>query len=332
MAAKKTNTVQLGLFVMAGLGFLIMLLYVIGKNQNLFGNTFTLKVTFSNINGLLPGNNVRYAGIDAGSVKGLEVSNDSTIEVTLLIKTKMKPFIKRNARIRIGTDGLIGNRVVNIEPAHAPAPVVNEDDVLCGENEITTDDMLRTLGNTTNDVALIATELKHTLQRINGSKAIWRLLDDPSLPAGIQQSVKTVDMATTHLSQTMLDLSVVMRDIKNGRGTVGKLLRDSSVLQTAEEAVAKFKNIGSRADSLLLQVNQLAASLSKDVESGKGTVNVLLKDEKMAQHLGNTIRNIEQDTQALNEVLEALKNSFLLRGYFKKLAKQKQKITSVQDR
>lgn len=325
MAAKKTNTVQLGLFVMAGLGFLVMLLYVIGKNQNLFGNTFTLKVTFRNINGLLPGNNVRYAGIDAGSVKGLEVSNDSTIEVTLLIKTKMKPFIKRNARIRIGTDGLIGNRVVNIEPSNVAAPVVAEDEVLCGENEITTDDMLRTLGSTTTDVAMIATELKHTLQRINGSKAIWQLLDDATLPAGIRQSVERVKAGTAYLTQSMQDLSGVMQDIKKGKGTVGMLLRDSSILLTAEEAVASFKNVGIRADSLILQLNQLAGSIQQDIQNGSGTVNVLLKDEKMAQRLNNTIRNIEQDTQSLNEVLEALKNSFLLRGYFRKQEKQKQK-------
>lgn len=325
MAAKKTNTVQLGLFVMAGLGFLIMLLYVIGKNQNLFGNTFTLKVTFSNINGLLPGNNVRYAGIDAGSVKGVEVSNDSTIEVTLLIKTKMKPFIKQNARIRIGTDGLIGNRVVNIEPSPVTAPVVKEGEVLCGENEVTTDDMLRTLGSTTTDVALIAAELKQTLQRINGSKAIWQLLDDETLPAGIRQSVERVKASTAYLGQTMQDLSGIMLDIKNGKGTVGKLLRDSSVLLKAEDAVASFKTVGARADSLILQVNQLAASLQQDIQSGSGTVNVLLKDQQMAARLNNTIRNIEQDTQSLSEVLEALKNSFLFRGYFKKLERQKQK-------
>ena len=90
MAKRSINTLKLGTFVIAGLGFLVMLLYVIGKNQNVFGNTFMLKARFENVHGLMPGNSIRFGGIDAGSVKKIEVLNDTTIEVTLLVKSKMK--------------------------------------------------------------------------------------------------------------------------------------------------------------------------------------------------------------------------------------------------
>jgi phospholipid/cholesterol/gamma-HCH transport system substrate-binding protein len=330
MAVKKTNTAKLGLFVMAGLGFLVLLLYIIGKNQNLFGNTFTLKATFANANGLLPGNNVRFAGIDAGGVKSVEVINDTTVEVTMLVKEKMKRFIRKNVHVSIVTDGLIGNMVVNLEPDSQPAPLVDEGEIMRGEKSSNTEEMLKVLGNTTNDVAVIASELKLTLQRFNNSKVVWKLLEDSSLSWDVKQSLTKVKAASTRLDQTMQDLTFVaddvkaiVQDVKNGNGTVGKLFRDSAIAVTAEEALKKFKTVGERADSLFVQINALTASIGYDINNGKGAVNVLLKDEDMAQRLGTTLRNIEQDTESLKEVLTALKNSFLFRGYFRKLEKQK---------
>src|SRR5690606_6259856 len=111
MAKRITNHLRLGIFVMAGLVFLVLLLYVIGKNQNLFGSTFVLKARFENINGLMSGNNVRFAGITAGTVNEVRVLNDTTIEVEMLIKNKMREFIKKNTVATIGSDGLMGNKL-----------------------------------------------------------------------------------------------------------------------------------------------------------------------------------------------------------------------------
>ena len=70
MAKKQTiSNLKLGAFVLAGVAFLILLLFMLGKNQNLFGNTYILKATFDNAQGLLVGNNVRYSGIQVGTVK-----------------------------------------------------------------------------------------------------------------------------------------------------------------------------------------------------------------------------------------------------------------------
>jgi ABC-type transport system involved in resistance to organic solvents, periplasmic component len=64
MAKRAINNVKLGAFVLSGLFLLILLLYMIGKNRNMFGSNFILKARFENVQGLKSGNNVRYAGID----------------------------------------------------------------------------------------------------------------------------------------------------------------------------------------------------------------------------------------------------------------------------
>jgi phospholipid/cholesterol/gamma-HCH transport system substrate-binding protein len=308
---------------MAGLGFLIVVLYVIGKNHNLFGKTFVLRARFENVHGLLPGNSVRFAGIDAGSVKYVDVLNDTTIEVTLMVQTKMKKFIHKNAQFSIGTDNLIGNRIINIESGKAPAPEVAEGDVIWGEKGTDPDEMLRVLNKTNYDIAAIASELKNTLKRINKSKVIWQLLEDETLPLQIRGSLTKVQKASTYMNDAMRDIALIVEDVKSGKGSVGKLVRDSALALSVTEAVDKLKSIGTAGDSLVGQINTFVSTVDKEVNNGKGTVNALLKNEAIAQRLDQSLKNIEQDTQTFNELLEALKHNILFRGYFRKMEKQK---------
>ncbi|HSN10460.1 MAG TPA: MlaD family protein, partial [Hanamia sp.] len=109
MAKKVVSNVKLGVFVLAGLLFLVILLYMIGKNRNLFGSNYVLKARFENIQGLVTGNNVRFSGIQAGTVKRINIINDTLIEVTMVIDKKMSKIIHNNAVASISTEGLVGN-------------------------------------------------------------------------------------------------------------------------------------------------------------------------------------------------------------------------------
>ena len=71
-----------------------------------------------------------------------------------------------------------------------------------------------------------------------------------------------------------------------------------------------------------VQIGSLVTSVNQEVNNGKGTVHMLLKDEEMAKRLTRTIENIEQDTKSFNEIMEAVKHSFLFRGYFRKMEKK----------
>ena len=103
------SNVKLGFFVIAGLLFLILLLYMIGRNESMFGDYFRLKARFHNVQGLNSGNNIRFSGIQVGTVKKVKILNDTLIEVDLLIESKMKNYIHKNAIVSITTDGLMGN-------------------------------------------------------------------------------------------------------------------------------------------------------------------------------------------------------------------------------
>ena len=323
MAVKTINTVKLGLFVLAGLAFLIMLLYMIGKNQNLFGNTFELKARFSNVQGLMPGNNVRFAGIDAGSVKSVEVLNDTTVEVRMLIKTRMQSFIRKNAVASISTDGLMGNKLVNIAAAKTPAGVVQEGDVLQSTTAMDTEYMLEVLGKTNADLAVIAGELKTTVQRFNRQNTFWTLLEDASLPQDVRGSLHNIKVSSEKLTASMGSLQQMLTDLQKGKGSLGQLLKDTAMIGDVRVSVQQLQSAAAGADSLMEQLNTFAANLNRQMNEGKGTVQALLKDEEMRATLHNDLKNIEAGTQRFNEVMDAVKNSFLFRGYFRRQAQKK---------
>lgn len=314
---------KLGLFVTTGLSVLILLLYVIGKNQNLFGKTFVLKARFEDVHGLMAGNNIRFSGIDAGTVKSVEVLNDTCIEVVLLVKTKMQKFIHKNALVSIGTDGLMGNKLINIASAKKMSPLVEEGDILSGAPSPDTEEMMKVLNATNNDVATVVSELKITVQRLNNSKGIWRLLEDETLPVALRKSLLRIKTSSDYMNRTMQDLYIVMQDVKAGKGSVGRLLRDTMLSANISEMLQSIKTIGTKADSLTSQLSTVIRSVDDEINNGKGTAHALLKDEATAKQLNNILRNLEQDTRSFNEVMEAIKHSFLFRGYFKKLEKQK---------
>lgn len=325
MAKRALNNIRLGVFVLAGLLFLILLLYMMGKNQHLFGSNYHLRVRFENVQGLKPGHNVRYSGIEVGTVKSVTFLNDTLIEVDMLIENRMKKIIRQNAIVAIGTEGFVGNKVVNIFPGKTSAELAKENDLLTSKKPIDTDEMLRTLYRTNEDVSAVAANLRSTVQNLNNSDALWTLLNDKSLPANIRTSAINIKTATDRAATMISDLENIVANVKNGKGSLGAVLTDSSFAINLNQAIQKINAVAVHADSLAGEITEFVASVKSHVNDGKGVVNALLKDSSITSRMNNSLDHIEKGTEAFNQDMEALKHNFLFRGYFKKLEKEKQK-------
>jgi len=323
MAKKIIDNIKLGVFVTAGLFFLVLLLYLIGKNSNLFGDTYVLKAKFENVQGLIAGNNIRYAGIQTGTVKKIDILNDTVIEVAMLIDKKMLSVIRKNAIVSIGTEGFVGNKVVNIVPAHLPGPLAEEGDILFAKKTVSAEDMLQTLSKTNADIAEITGEIKSTVRRISNSTGLWGLLDDKSIPQDLRMAVANIRSATGKAGSLANNLSNIVTDIKNGKGSMGALLTDTSFAKNLNEAIVKIKSVGDQADSVAVEMNKIASGIRQDADHGRGVVNALLKDSGIVTKINASLDNIQKGTDGFNQNMEALKHNILFRGYFRKLEKQK---------
>lgn len=323
MAKSGLNNLKLGVFVIAGLFFLVTLLYLIGKNRDLFGSNYVLKARFNNAQGLVKGNNIRFSGIQAGTVKSISILNDSVIEVSMYVDTKMKTIIRKNALASISTDGLVGNKIVNIVPATELAALAVEGDILDSKKALKTDQMLETLNETNNNVLIITAGLKETVARLNKSSALWSLLNDNSIPQDLKTSIANIHNATIKAGSMATNLDEIVKDIKNGKGSLGAILNDTALAIKLNEAVDKIKSVGDEAELLAIEINKTVAGIDKDLNNGKGVLNSLLKDSTVVIKLNTSLDNIQQGTDKFNESMEALKHNFLLRGYFRRQEKKK---------
>lgn len=322
MAIKPRQNIRLGIFVMMGLVFLVLTLYLIGKNRNLFGATYVLKARFENVQGLKPGNNVRYAGIDVGTVKKIEILNDTLLEASFILEERMQQVIRKNAMVSLGTDGFVGNKLVNILPSHQTAALAIEGDVLSVKKSLDTDELIRSFSKTGTDLSSLTASIRQTFDKLNNSQELWTLLNDPQLSASIRRSAYTIENASSSTDSIMKGLHQLVDNLNEGKGTVGQLLTDSIAAHELKLAIIKMEGAGTEAQQLLLQLQDLTQLLQSDLKQGVGPLGVLLKDTSMTSNLKSGIQSINKGAGSFNQVMEAIKQSFLFRPYFRKNKKR----------
>jgi phospholipid/cholesterol/gamma-HCH transport system substrate-binding protein len=324
MAKQGENNIKLGVFVIAGLIVMMVSFYLIGNNTSMFGSSFTLKAHFANLDGLMDGNNVLFSGIQAGTVKSITIVNDTTIEVSMLIDSKVKAYIHNNAEAAIGTEGLMGNKVVNIQPVKGNSPMVKNGDVLTAQKLTSMDAMLQTLSKTNNNVATISEALKITVLRLDTS-AIFSVLNDKNIGISLRSSLKNINNATSNAGDMTQGLDEIVMQIKQGKGAAGLLLTDTAFSGSLKTAMTKLRSASDNANKMSLQLNNLAASVNHDLAYGKGPLHALLRDSLITQKLNTSMDNVQKGTDGFNQIVVALKHNFLVRGYFKTQAKKLQK-------
>lgn len=321
MAQETSKNIRVGAFVLIGTVLLIFSLYLIGAKQNLFGSTFELKSQFKNVNGLMPGNNVRFTGIDVGTVKSVEIINDSTVNVTMIIENKVQAFIKKNSTAMVGTDGLMGNKLINISSSSEASESVEDGDFLISKNPLGTDDMMRTLNITNENVKDITIDLKNIVNRLNSPNTLWSILMDTIVADNVKQAIVNIKVTGERTAIITGDLSRIVKHIKDGKGTIGALIADTTIAVKLNQSIVNIKLI---TDSLALVTGDMHYITSK-VRKGEGGIGTILMDTTFVNNLNETMKNVRSGTKNFDEDMEALKHNILLRIYFKKKEKEAKK-------
>ncbi|SET37572.1 MlaD family protein [Hymenobacter actinosclerus] len=310
-----SNQVRLGLFVVVGVGCLLVVLYLLGSQQNLFQRSLPVQADFRNVSGLLKGNNVRLGGITVGTVKDITIINDTTVRVQLNLNQDVRAFVRRNAVASIGTDGLVGNTIINLTARPGAAPAVQAGDVLPTSEQASIDAMLATLDISNKNLVGITTGLRAVTDKLNDSKALWQLLSDEQLPADVRRSAQNAAAATAQLNAAATDVRQLTAGVRRGQGPLGYLLTDDTF---ADQIGHAARQLAGTSDTLAATLN----GLQRQLERGGGPVQTLLTDTTAARQLRQTMRNTAQSTAKLNESMTALQSNFLLRGYFRRQARQ----------
>jgi phospholipid/cholesterol/gamma-HCH transport system substrate-binding protein len=217
---------KLGMFISVGLLLLTLGIYIIGSQKNLFNPVFRMKTIFTDVSGLKVGNNVRFSGINVGTIDNISITSDSTVKVEFIVQKEVQKFIRKDSRASIGSEGLMGDKVLIIMPGSSDSPEAVENDFIFSD--------------------------------------------------------KPTDM---------------------------------------EEIMASVKI---SADNIEIITDQLAR-ITYNINNGKGAIARLIKDDKFANQLNQTMSNLQEGSKSMTENMEAAKSNVLLRGFFKKKKKEKEK-------
>ena len=324
MATRKINNVKLGLFVLAGIAFFILMLYWVGKDTNMFSSNILLKARFSNVNGLMPGNNVRSSGIQVGTVREITIINDSTIEIEMAISQDVQKFINKNAQVNIGSEGLMGNKIVNIIPGKGSAPHVEDGDMLASKKNPDTDEMLKILYETNNTVAQIAISVKSTVDQVNNSTTIWSLLNDASVSSNIKTSLVNIRNATEELHDFLQQMELIASEIESGNGPAGTLINDTTLSADLINATKEIRIMATDANKMVQDLSITLQEVTNEIRNGSGPAQAMLSDTAMVNKLNRSLDNIEQGSASFRDNMDALKQSALLKKYFRKQEKAKE--------
>lgn len=201
---KEKFKIRLGLFAIGGLLLFVAAIFVIGRQKNMFDPVFTINATFYNVSGLQVGNNVRFAGINVGTVNEITIINDSMVAVEILVKTSVQSFIKTDSEVAIGSEGIIGDRLLIISQGGANSPIVKEGDYLSSSEPVETDAIISSLEVTALNAELMSYDLAEIVANINSGKGILgKLINDSTMAKDLSKTMDNLESSTKGLDQNM---------------------------------------------------------------------------------------------------------------------------------
>jgi phospholipid/cholesterol/gamma-HCH transport system substrate-binding protein len=317
-----TKAVVVGLFTVVGIGIFIIGVLTLGGQHKLFASTISVKAAFTNVSGLQAGNNVWFEGVKVGTVKSVTLSENAQVVVQLNIEKKSIGYIHNDAKAKIGSDGLIGNRIVIIEGGSAGYPLIKEGDMIGIEKSLTIDDLVNTLQKNNLNLLDITGDLRTVSRRIaNGEGSMGKLLKDDSLIRSLQSVVGVVKQASVNTRQLTSNLEDYSSKLQTKGSFANDLISDTVIFSKLRETVSQIQVVSNTATVI---ANNLKTA-SEGLNNSNKPVGALIHDQEVADNLKSIIKNLNAGSQKLNEDLEALQHNFLLRGFFRKKARQEAK-------
>ncbi len=308
MIREKKQAFKVGLLIFGSITILISVIYLIGSKNNLFKSKTKIYCVFSDIKGILEGNQVRFSGINVGTVQDINITSDSTVVLTLDIAKKYTQHIHKGFFVEINQDGLMGGKIISIRNNGTNILPVENGDTLQTIKGIDIDNMLNTSNNilvNTNDLVKTLNQLVHKFNEGDGDFS--RLLNQNYLT---NQLTKTL----SELNSSLANISQISAKINQGKGDLGTLINDKKLTNQVNELLVKLNKTGDKANKTISELQKTATNINSENSS----VNQIIKSPDFAKKLDSTITNINVSLEQFNKTANAIEESWILNVFSKK--------------
>jgi len=301
MIPQKYETI-VGLFVVASLAALLIMVLIIARQEGLWQNYLEYQAVFKNISGLRVGSEVRLAGVVVGSVTKTTVRSDGKILVTFDVLEKYRQQIRTDSTATIGMIGLLGDRSLDLAAGTPEKPVVPPGGMVEGQEPLNLQELMaraapsleaiqktfnnlakltESLDNPQGDFKRALANIRETFQQVNkGEGTLGLLLTDPELYKHTMATVVSAQKLVDSLNNPKGTLGMVVHD-PQFRAELQKTLQNFSALSGSlrqgsvplSEALAELPAMIARLQSFLKNLDKAGEGLPELVDTGQSALS-----------------------------------------------------------
>lgn len=320
--------VKLGIFVVAGVVIFIVATIFLGSASNVFSKTFAVSAIFKNVEGLKEGDKVWLSGVQIGTISKVRIVVIGEVVVSMALKEMQNEFIRSNATASIGSDGLIGNRIVVIQPGNS-AQAIHDGDTINAVSPADTQELINIAKEIGENTRTITLDLKAISGKINkGEGIIGELVNDGKFSQELRLTVHNLKTTGENTTKASAELSKLVYNLQHGEGLLPTMISDTSLTKTFQQTMANVKKVSTNAKNMSASLDSVVTKMNH----GDNALGVILADTAFAHMLQRSMGSAESAAFKADENMEALKHSFLTRGYFKKKAKNEKEIQEEKDK
>lgn len=289
------DQVRVGFVLILSLAILAVGVFFIGQIGDVFVSRYRLVTLMQSASGLVRGAQVQVAGQNVGQVDRVEFirpedrpSTGEAVIVWLGISLEVREQIREDSRARVRTQGLLGDRLIDIEPGSLGFAALADGDTLGAAPALSYEELLGQAADAVQSLTTLSNDLTETLGRVAaGEGSLGSLLVDDALYGGL------VDLNAS--------LNALIGPVAAGEGVLGRLLQDDDLYDRLTSATARMDSVAAavvdgegtlgrliRSDSLYVAMTSSALradSLLAAVTSGEGAVGRLVTDDLLYEEL-----------------------------------------------
>lgn len=349
MTDKRNRSIRVGLFIFLSFILFVIAILILGRKRNMFQPTIRITTVFRDVRGLKVGNNVRFTGIEVGAVIGISIISDTAVSVELSMDKSVVPYIKKDSKATIGTEGLMGSKLVLILPGSPGSESIKPGDQLLAMDPVEIDDIVKEIKTSSEKISQVANNLIEITEKVNRGDGIFgKLFTDSELTAQIEQSGKNITQLSTNMNQLVYKLNT-------GQGMIGKMFVDTAFANRIDTASVNVLEISNNLEELTARINEGEGvfgrlftdtsltdnfySASKDLESillnlsevskkmnsEDNALHKFIGDHEFADSVSLMLNNLNTAIVEVTEASEALQRSGLVRAFSKDEDKMKEK-------
>lgn len=318
---QKKRSMIVGILIFIGVIIFLAAVLTLGGRKKVFDKTITLSAVFNDVTGLLEGNNIWYSGVKIGTVDEVKILRQSSVEVVMKIEKRYKDFIFKDSKAKIGSDGLIGNRIVIIYGGTPGMPVVRSGDRLQPEAPLNSAEMMNTLQESNKNLSVITSDIKVVSRKLAGGEGtIGELIADDSMAKHLEATALILKHASGNIQLLTENLADYTSKMQKKGALTYDLINDTMFYTRLKTASLQISEASENARELTKNLREVSYRL----RDSSNLAGVIFQDQETADNIRTAVENIQAGTKKFDENMEALQHNFLFRGFFRRRAKQQQ--------